>query len=159
MAKPESVMRGIVLKALRSQGFRAMAVENEDCCPGTPDVHYIEKPPAYMRVGLEGWIELKKLDKWPIKPETIVSLPLFTIQQRMWLRDHVQVGGRAYLLLRVGGTRIADWLLFQGDMACAKVGRVTQDELRRIADWQWRGTMDAAQLATGLGRSCITPVV
>jgi hypothetical protein len=116
----ESSVRKRVTKALKK--LHAIAVEN-DCYPGTPDVNYVH-----------GWIELKVRDAWPVRAETPVTLPHFTEQQRIWLRQRQEVGGRCYLLLVVD----KEWLLFSGAAAATFVGRVCRSELYDWAEVIWQ---------------------
>lgn len=112
-------MRQRVVKALKK--LDAWSVENP-CRPGTPDVNYIE-----------GWIELKWKEEWPVKAETTLRLPHFTPQQRLHLRRRWFLGGNAYLLLQVK----QDWLLFDGDVAAEYVGTVDRSALELRAKAQW----------------------
>lgn len=101
----EAKMRQIVIKAL--SGLDAMSVENS-VRPGTPDVNYIG-----------GWVELKVLEHWPVRPSTKLKVPCFTPQQRVWLSRRWLRGGAAYFLILIN----KDWLLFDGDIAGRFVGR------------------------------------
>lgn len=101
----ESAMRKLVIQAL--SGLDAMSVENS-VRPGTPDVNYIG-----------GWVELKVLEKWPVRAATKVRVPCFTDQQRVWLARRWLRGGAAFFLILID----KDWLLFNGDMAGRFVGR------------------------------------
>lgn len=104
--------------------------------PGTPDVNY-----------REGWIELKWLRRWPVRPDTVVAIDHFTIQQRRFLRDRWRRGGHAWLLLQVR----RDWLLFPGPVAHDIVGRVTRDELNEKAHRHWTSGLADKEL-----RRCLT---
>lgn len=89
--------------------------------PGTPDVN--------LRTG--AWIELKAIAKWPARAATIVQIPHFTPQQRVWLLRRSLAGGQTYLLLEVVRTR--EWLLFDGKVAARRVGREVTNEHRDLA--------------------------
>lgn len=86
---------------------------------GYPDV-------LYNINGHVGWIELKHLDAWPVRPSTAVNIPSFTLDQARFLLDWEQRGGASWLLLRVDRLYllIAPWpaSLLQG-------GRLTQGAL------------------------------
>ena len=112
-------MRQRVVKALKP--LDAFSVENP-CRPGTPDVNY-----------MEGWMELKHKYEWPKRAATTVRLDHFTPQQRLCLMKRWHAGGNSFLLLQVGD----DWLLFDGDVAAEKVGRVNKEELYIIAKVTW----------------------
>jgi hypothetical protein len=124
----ETSMRARVTKALRP--LDAIAVENA-ALPGTPDVEFIG-----------GWIELKTEDKWPARPTTPLRLKRFEIEQRVWLRRRVRRGGHAFVLLRVG----REWMLFRGDVAAAKLGHSTREELGAVAMYHWKTTPSYADL-------------
>ena len=124
----ESYMRSVVVKALKP--LHAVSVENP-VGPGTPDINYCE-----------GWLELKALDAWPVRPDTVVRVPHFTQQQRILLTKRAAAGGNVWLLLTVGRT----WMLFEGVVAANHVGKVTKDELLELSSSCWHGTPPAAQL-------------
>lgn len=99
----------------------AVSVENP-AYPGTPDVNFVE-----------GWVELKWIRRWPVRPETEVKIDHYTPQQRVWLKRRWMKGGNVWLLLQVG----AEWLLFDGDTAAEVVGRATRKELQLAAHAYW----------------------
>lgn len=109
--RSEGKDRKDVVRALRE--LHAFPVENP-VFPGTPDIAYIG-----------GWIELKKLDEWPVRPTTKVRLNHYTVQQKAWARMHHHRGGQCYWLLRVQ----RDWLLLHGAVAAEVVGTLTREEL------------------------------
>lgn len=115
-------MRGRVLHALKP--LDAQAIENA-LFAGVPDVEFIG-----------GWIELKALTDWPKRPDTLVRIEHFTMEQRHWLRRRVRRGGKAWLLLRVG----KEWLLFPGDKAADIIGTLTRAQLVEAALFYWPAT-------------------
>lgn len=118
----ETSMRGRVLHALKP--LDAHGIENA-LYAGCPDVEFIG-----------GWIELKSLNDWPKRPETLVRIEHFTMEQRHWLRRRVRRGGKAWLLLRVRN----EWLLFPGDRAADIVGVATRAQLVEAACRHWPET-------------------
>ncbi len=62
---------------------------------GTPDVTYC------LPGGVEGWLELKHVHKWPAREGTRVRVK-FEPGQVPWLLDRAARGGRVRLLVRVG---------------------------------------------------------
>ncbi len=116
----ESTQRQLVIKLLKP--VHAIPVENTVGVNGCPDVNYAG-----------GWIELKWLRSWPKRPLTNVSISHFTTQQRRWLRNRCNAGGKAYLLLQVQ----KEWLLFTGIDAADVVGNVTRAELYDSACARW----------------------
>lgn len=116
----ESTQRGKVCRLLKS--LHAMPVENRVGVLGTPDVNYIE-----------GWIELKWRRTWPKRPETIVTIDHFTLEQRRWLNKRFMAGGNAWLLLQVQ----REWLLFTGRGAKEYVGLLSRSGLYGAVRARW----------------------
>lgn len=123
----ESTLRQTVNEMLRKMHRDPISVENS-AYPGTPDVNYAD-----------GWIELKALDRWPKRANTIVRPRHFTQQQKVWLRRRWRVSQNAWLLLAVG----REWLLFDGQTAFEKVGRSSRLELMGVAFYTWIGQPSA----------------
>jgi len=116
----ESSQRGLVTKALRA--LHAVAVENP-AFPGTPDVNYVE-----------GWIELKELDRWPKNAdESPVLVEHYTPQQRRWQVERRIAHGTCWFVLKVG----QEWLLYDAAIAALHVGLVPRPELRKLAAHQF----------------------
>lgn len=122
-------MRQIVVKAL--SGLDGVSVENP-VRPGTPDINYIE-----------GWVELKVLEKWPVRASTKIKVPCFTPQQRVWLSRRWHRGGAAYFLILID----RDWLLFDGSTAGFSVGKdFNKMEMIDHAVLYCEGQLDKAKL-------------
>ena len=62
---------------------------------GIPDV-------CYCLLGHTGWLELKELDKWPVRPTTPVRIASLIIEQVIFAESWRRAGGAAHLLLQVG---------------------------------------------------------
>jgi len=103
--------------------LHAISVENP-ALPGTPDVNYIE-----------GWIELKWSRSWPARADSRVPCEHFSPQQRIFLRQRCDRGGRAHLLWKIADT----WLLFDGAVAAKVVGKAPRAELEAAACWSYCG--------------------
>lgn len=67
---------------------------------GVPDVAYALRRPKPGSIAAVGWIELKKLDAYPVKPSTAIVLDKLTKDQVDFARDWEAAGGRAFMLLR-----------------------------------------------------------
>jgi hypothetical protein len=106
---------------------------------GTPDVNY-----ALLAGRGEGWIELKHLDAWPARAETIVRLDHVTTQQRNWWRERARAGGNVFVMLRVGHT----YAVFRGEVAADVLGTSTAAELQSRASLWHTGEFPTAQLFT-----------
>ena len=121
-----------MIKALNP--LNAVAVENP-ALPGTPDVNYIE-----------GWIELKWLRSWPKRKDTIVRIPHFTAQQRIWHFRRRRLGGQSWFLLQVR----KEWLLIDGAVAALTVNKCNRLDLICQTAVYW---------SDGLGESDLTDVL
>lgn len=113
----EKTLRSHVLGILKKAGLDPRPVENP-VDPGFPDVEFIG-----------GTIELKKLEHWPVRPDTPVRLDHYTQQQRVWHTRRWAKGGNVTLLLQVE----AEYLLLTGIVAATILGTAPQAELRREA--------------------------
>lgn len=105
-------------------GVHLVRVENV-VGEGTPDVNY-----SFVD-GAEGWIELKEIDGWPKRVDTIVRVDHYTTEQRVWHRRRARAGGRVWVLLRVNET--GEIFLMRGEEAAIHLGFTTQSALRKTA--------------------------
>ncbi|UQS95131.1 recombination protein U [Pseudanabaena phage Pam3] len=99
-------------------GMDPVRVENH-ALPGTPDVNFIE-----------GWVELKHADSWPVRggPLRLGHPP--TPEQKVWLARRWHVGGNCGLVLRVG----REWFLFRGcDVRSLWAGHPLRSDLEAAA--------------------------
>lgn len=128
-------MRRNVVRFLKK--LDAVAVENP-AMPGTPDVNFIG-----------GWLELKKVDRWPERGG-VLRLPHYTQQQRVWLWKRWVHGRYAGLLLQVG----AEWLLFDGDVASRVVGRANRQELYDACRVRWDAIPAPKEFARCVSETC-----
>ena len=110
---------------------------------GTPDVNYCVS-------GVEGWLELKSVDNWPIRGGVLL-IKHFTIQQRLWLRERCLAGGRAALLLRIEKPK-KQYLLFDGLYAAGSLGMVSRKSLETNALIMWGPKMNRDAFLAGLLR-------
>jgi hypothetical protein len=124
----ETNLNNLIMKALRS--LDPHRVENV-ISSGTPDIEFIG-----------GWIECKVLPAWPRLPHTPVRVPLFTPQQRLWLRRRRNAGGRAWVVLQVG----RDYLLIDGRLAADNLGKFYRKTLILMAKAMWTGSINGAEL-------------
>lgn len=131
----EGTQRANVIQALKP--LHAVPIENRVGVLGTPDVNYVE-----------GWIELKWIRSWPVRPDTPVKIDHFTIQQRRWLNRRWNAGGNAWLLLQVQ----REWLLFSGRDAADYICNLTRTGLYKVVRSRWHGGLNKQQLITSLDR-------
>jgi hypothetical protein len=109
--KNESKMWAKLRPALLAAKLDPVRVENP-IHPGTPDVNLCDGT----------WVELKCIERWPVRTSTNVRIPHYTPQQRVWLyRRWKFAPGSTFLILEVSADK--QWLVFQGDVAAKTVGR------------------------------------
>jgi hypothetical protein len=94
---------------------------------GTPDVNY-----CFNGARGEGWLELKDIESWPARPDTVVHIEHVTEVQRAWWRARRAAGGHVFVLLRVHAP-VREYLLFDGVAAASYLGLVTRSGLIEIA--------------------------
>lgn len=121
MPRRERTLRDTVCRALLT--LDAIAVENP-ALPGTPDVNYVE-----------GWIELKSWERWPVGEDTILRMDHWTPQQRVRHIRRARAGGRTLVLLEIVQSK--DYLLLDGDVAARIMGRATRAQLEAAARARW----------------------
>lgn len=127
-------MRQRVIQALR--GLDPISVENP-VHPGTPDVNHTG-----------GWIELKAIEAWPVRPTTPLRIPHFTPEQRVWLTRRWRADRRAWLFILVAN----DWLLFEGETGARIVGHTPRADLLTHAIARWTPMLVDEQL-----RAAVSP--
>ncbi len=103
----------------------AVSVENS-VRAGTPDVNYIE-----------GWIELKWIRAWPVRPETHVTIDHYTKIQRLWHKRRITRSGNCWLLLQCR----LEYLLFSAEVAAQYLGTSTKQELINLTAKYWNKGM------------------
>lgn len=133
----ETTLNREVKRLLKAPRCRTVRVETTTE-NGVPDIYY-------NLHGETGWMEDKYLRAWPKRPTTTVKIKHYTDQQRKWLFEEGQAGGRAWLLLQVG----TDYLLFDWRAAQA-VGYLTRAELFKVARAVWEGELSRAPLVWAL---------
>lgn len=92
--KPEQRVWDNLNKKMRGY-WKGDRVETSDICPGFPDV-------VYTCEGVTGKLELKHLNDFPSKPDTIVKFHRFTIQQVNHALNTQYYGGKAGMFAQVG---------------------------------------------------------
>lgn len=111
---------------------------------GVPDLSYAMNDGTRK---VQGWIELKCIDKFNNDMNSVTPIKHFTGVQRRWLKTRQEVGGSTWLFLKVGRNT---WMLFKGDVAAENVGRVSEYKLREVATGVWDDHMNWIDLAKAL---------
>lgn len=128
----EKVIRNWVLRALSP--IHAVPVENP-VYPGHPDVDTVL-----------GAIELKHLEEAPKKADTLVRVPHYTPQQRLWARQRRRAGGNCWMLIQVGATIC----LLDGAVAAEIIGKTTLEQIIGSSIKVWTGRPKENQLLSTL---------
>lgn len=80
---------------VRKMGLKWDVQSHEDrYSEGIADLSY-----GYKKIN--GWIELKFVAKWPVRPSTKVRIPHFTKEQCNWLRRRNFKGGRCFIFIKI----------------------------------------------------------
>lgn len=124
----EAGLRKKVIEMLASMD--AVPVEN-GARPGTPDVNITT-----------GWIELKKMEKWPARDTTALRVEHFSPQQKIWIARRERAGGRVWVLLQVG----TDYLLLKGGVAVNLLGSSPKEVLEAAAIRRWERRLVGEEL-------------
>lgn len=119
---------------MAERGLDPVRVENP-AGPGTPDVNYIE-----------GWIELKHADGWPVQGGPLRLKHPPAPQQKVWAFRRWLAGGTVSLLLRVGH----EWFVFLGKdvREVWASGDPLEQLIRRRAHKVFRSPAEVAQFYT-----------
>jgi hypothetical protein len=111
--KPEQQMRLDLVADFKELHMKP--IENK-VGVGTPDVCYIG-----------GHAELKRILEWPAR-DGILKPHRYTNAQRIWLKTHWDLGGRAFLVIQIA----QEWLVFAGPDAWP-IGTVDCPTVRSLA--------------------------
>jgi hypothetical protein len=104
-------------------GWDPQRVENSAGL-GTPDVNH-----------KHGWIELKYVEAWPVRPDTPLRVSHYTAVQKTWHLRRCMAGGRCHVLIGVG----SDSVLLDGRVAHDYLGELPKDKLIEVALAYWAG--------------------
>lgn len=124
---PEQKWRKNLVKDLRA--VHAIPVENP-VKPGTPDVNFSD-----------GWLELKVIEHWPAREDTVVHFDKLTQQQRIFARMRWQAGGSTWIFAKIG----TDFLLFRGCDANL-LGTLTKEGLMGVTVRCWQKRVNVKEL-------------
>ena len=91
--------------------------------------------------GKHGWIELKQINEWPVRPTTLVRMPHFTDAQRIWLKRKGEAGGNTWILVKID----RDVLLFHWEYA-PLLGFLDGQNIMGYAAGIWKNRVDYEEL-------------
>lgn len=133
MARLENRLKKHLLEIM---GTRWDVQSHEDrYSTGIPDLSYGARD-------VNGWIELKQVRKWPVKPATPVNLDHFTASQVNWLRKRGKKGGRCFILVRVD----TEYFVFSFHEARLLRAGMTQEAFREKCIQSWSGKIYPEEL-------------
>lgn len=122
---------------LKALGLDPIRVENV-LHPGHPDVDYTH-----------GNIELKYMERFPVRPDTKVKVPKLKGEQVAWITRRARKGGLVWLLVRVG----SEWFLWAGEQVWEVRQGLTQ------AEWRERAELVLSQPIGGAARDRLRDVL
>jgi hypothetical protein len=122
------------------QPFWDQATRHEDkFASGIADV-------SFVSYGKHGWMELKKIDKWPVRASTQVRCRHYTAEQRNFLVNKGGPGGNTWLFVKIE----RDYLLIHWQQAI-KFGELNKEDTMQLAFAHWYNRVDWEELAAILG--------
>jgi hypothetical protein len=128
----ETTMRRNLIRLLRHLDARSM---ESAISIGVPDINYCC-----------GWIELKYVARLPVRQGTLVRIPHYTQEQRIWLLRRYRVSRNAFLLVQVD----KHVFLGYGGERASVVGNLTSSELFERADLVMREGINVEKLTAFL---------
>jgi hypothetical protein len=130
----ETTFRRYMAKGLKPYGH-CIQVENS-MSDGQPDTN----------VCIEGHvcdIELKYIRQWPKRESTIIKIPHYTENQRLWIFKRAMALGSVFLFVKV----VNDYYLFTPYAAIEMVGKtLTRKGFRNEAHAYWAGRINFEEL-------------
>lgn len=101
---------------------------------GIPDVNIVS-----------GWIELKYIPRVPVRPDSKVRFPGFSIEQRNWLVKRSRSGGLCWVLVKV---EKVGFFVFDGGYAGKRLGDLSVNEMMANCEWSGANPPSAEILKT-----------
>lgn len=96
---------------------------------------------SFVCNGMHGWLELKKIDAWPKRKNTIVRCRHYTPEQRNFLRAKGRAGGNTWLFVKIGREYLLiDWV--RADL----FGTLNSEDTRALAEYSWSNRMNWEEL-------------
>ncbi len=101
---------------------------------------------SFCQNGFGGWMELKWVSDWPVRPHTKVKIPHYSLDQKEFLMKKGKAMGNTWLFIQVG----SDFILFDHQGA-QHVGDIMKEEMYYYCHDFWDKTLDYASFARVLG--------
>ena len=103
---------------------------------GIPDL-------SYGIDGVNGWIELKQIDNFPVRPETKMKPKKYTVEQVNWLVKRGKKGGKCFVMVKIGNY---DYYIFNWNKAHMVREGMTQEEYKKECIKHWHKQVEHAYL-------------
>lgn len=97
---------------------------------------------SFVCGGEHGWIELKQIDAWPKRKNTIVRCKHYTSEQRIFLKRKGRAGGNTWLFAKIG----REYLLIHWTQA-QLFGTLNSEDTLGLAGHWWSHRMNWEELA------------
>ncbi len=120
-------------KNLKDSKTMLMRIENP-FYKGVPDVNFLID-------GNEGWLELKYIPQYPKKEITIVKVPHFTIEQKIWHNARFKNKGRTMVLIQVDD----DYFIFKKEKINL-LGSLNKFRMFQHANKFWKNKINFREL-------------
>ena len=120
-------------KNLKDSKTMLMRIENP-FYKGVPDVNFLID-------GNEGWLELKYIPQYPKKEITIVKVPHFTIEQKIWHNARFKNKGRTMVLIQVDD----DYFIFKKEKINL-LGSLNKYRMFQHANKFWKNKINFREL-------------
>ena len=118
---------------LKDKNTMLMRIENP-FYKGVPDVNFLID-------GNEGWLELKYIPQYPKKEITIVKVPHFTIEQKIWHNARFKNKGRTMVLIQVDD----DYFIFKKEKINL-LGSLNKFRMFQHANKFWKNKINFREL-------------
>jgi hypothetical protein len=128
MSRPEARFRSEHNVLIRE--LAPISIENALTTPGIGDVSHVN-----------GWVELKIIDKWPVRASTPLRIEHFTDEQRRWSEKWVAAGGNYWLTVKVA----REWFIFTVPNSL-EVGELTREQMLAKCLRHWKQKPGADEL-------------
>jgi len=133
MAKRENRLKNYLLEMM---GTVWDAQSHEDRFSlGIPDL-------SYGVAGVNGWIELKQVEKYPKKSSTPIDLKHFTPSQVNWLRKRGKRAGSCFILIQI----TTEYYIFSFHKARLLRAGMTKEKMEEQCIQKWENGIPRIQL-------------
>lgn len=100
---------------------------------------------SFSMYGVNGWIELKQVPKWPVKADTLIKPAHYTPEQVNWIRARGKRGGHCFVFIKVGKE---DYYLFTWEHARLIKAGMTKHQYRFYAVAAFEGEPVCPEMLT-----------